>query len=114
DDHGNPTELQYYADPAHENYNPFSVSNGVLTITAKPTPTGFDADGQPYVSGEITTTKGSSSSQDPNSLGFSKKYGYFETRVKLPAGKGLWPAFWLIPENGGWPPEYDIFEVLGH
>jgi beta-glucanase (GH16 family) len=43
------------------------------------------------------------------------RYGYFEARIKIPTGKGLWPAFWLnsdYDENGktDWPPEIDIME----
>ena len=35
---------------------------------------------------------------------FSQKYGRLETRVQLPAGKGLWPAFWALGNGGGgWP-----------
>jgi len=29
-----------------------------------------------------------------------QRYGYFETRVKLPHAPGLWPAFWLMPDRG--------------
>ncbi len=31
---------------------------------------------------------------------WTQRYGYFETRVKLPTAPGLWPAFWLMPERG--------------
>ncbi|HEY0257781.1 MAG TPA: glycoside hydrolase family 16 protein, partial [Candidatus Methylacidiphilales bacterium] len=57
---------------------------------------------QPYTSGEITTEGR-----------FFQTYGYFEACMKLPKGKGTWPAFWLIPENGSWPPEIDTLENLG-
>ncbi len=31
---------------------------------------------------------------------FTQKYGYFEARVKFPTARGLWPAFWLMPDRG--------------
>jgi beta-glucanase (GH16 family) len=33
-------------------------------------------------------------------------YGRFEIKGKLPAGKGLWPAYWLYPQNRDWAMEY--------
>jgi beta-glucanase (GH16 family) len=55
-----------------------------------------------YTSG-ILTTQGS----------FSQKYGYFEIRSKIPVGTGVWPAFWLLADDGGWPPEIDVMEGRG-
>ena len=52
----------------------------------------------------------------------SWKYGKIAARIKLPQGKGIWPAFWMlgtnINENGGdtpWPQcgEIDILELYG-
>lgn len=44
------------------------------------------------------------------------QYGYFEARIKLPSGKGTWPAFWMMPVNfRTWPGdgEIDIMEEVG-
>ncbi len=87
-------------------YTPFSVADGVLTITAdKPPasiqpliPAGYARD---YISGAMS------------SYPFSQTYGYFEMEARVPAGKGLWPAFWLLPVDLKWPPEIDVMEILG-
>lgn len=45
------------------------------------------------------------------------KYGYFEASIKLPEGKGTWPAFWMMPVNfTTWPGdgEIDIMESVGY
>jgi hypothetical protein len=42
------------------------------------------------------------------------KHGYFECRMKAPRGRGLWPAFWLNPEDGKWPPEIDVVEIVNN
>lgn len=31
--------------------------------------------------------------------GFSQRFGYFEARIRIPCGKGTWPAFWLISND---------------
>jgi len=85
-------ELQYYAPDA------FNLDGGRLSITAKPTPNGSHA----YESGLISSH-----------TSFSPEFGRFEIRCKLPQGKGLWPAFWLLPLDTSWPPEIDVFEALG-
>jgi beta-glucanase (GH16 family) len=42
------------------------------------------------------------------------QYGYYEIRMKVPAGRGLWPAFWLNPEDQKWPPEIDVVEIVNN
>lgn len=42
------------------------------------------------------------------------KYGYYEIRMKVPRGRGLWPAFWLNPEDQKWPPEIDVVEIVNN
>ncbi len=45
---------------------------------------------------------------------FTFTYGYVEIRAKYPGGKGLWPCFWLMPQDlAAWPPEFDIAEYYG-
>jgi beta-glucanase (GH16 family) len=59
--------------------------------------------------GTYQYTEGFISSHDK----FSQTYGYWEICAKFPAGKGLWPAFWLIPQDRSWPPEIDVAEWFG-
>lgn len=44
---------------------------------------------------------------------FAMLYGRLEVRAELPASQGMWPAHWMLPDSGGWPPEIDIMELLG-
>jgi beta-glucanase (GH16 family) len=50
---------------------------------------------------------------------FTQQYGKVEARMKLPRGKGLWPAFWMMGDDfdsAGWPDcgEIDIMENVGN
>ena len=49
---------------------------------------------------------------------FTQTYGRFESRLKIPFGQGIWPAFWMLGEDigsVGWPAcgEIDIMENIG-
>lgn len=93
------SELQYYTNRTQN----VKVENGVLKITALKE----NFMGSAYTSTRILT-KGK----------FEKKYGRIEARIKLPLGKGLWPAFWMLGANSStvvWPQcgEIDIMEYLG-
>jgi hypothetical protein len=84
---------------------PFTITDGILRIEARKGPDGK------WRSGLLASV-------DPNNNGFSQQYGYFEMRAKLPAGPGLWPAFWLdslVPRGSTDPSlEVDILEHHGH
>ncbi len=50
---------------------------------------------------------------------FSRTYGRFSARLKLPKGRGLWPAFWMMGTSittEDWPAcgEIDVMEFIGH
>lgn len=41
------------------------------------------------------------------------KYGYFEFTIEISKGKGIFPAIWFLPNDGGAFPEIDLFEMIG-
>jgi hypothetical protein len=45
---------------------------------------------------------------------FYFQYGYVEIRAKVPQGKGLWPALWLLAQDPQSAEEIDLMELLGH
>lgn len=45
---------------------------------------------------------------------WSGRYGVYEIRMKVPSALGTWPAFWLNPQDGTWPPEIDVVEVVNN
>ena len=107
----NTGELEYYLDPqtpedgpSRGSFDPFDVRGGHLAITARAVPPEARRATQqmPYVSGLLTTAPS-----------FAFTYGYLEMTAEIPAGRGLWPAFWLLPKRLAWPPEIDVMEVLG-
>ena len=104
-------EQEVYADPRFKGtaktplgLNPFELHDGVLSIVARKVDPATSAQiwNRPYVSGLLTSK-----------FLFTQQYGYFEFRARLPRGKGLWPALWLVPKDNSWPPEIDVMEGLG-
>lgn len=98
-------ELETYTrDPS----NAF-VKDGLLHIRAVKE----SRDGCGYTSARLKSRK-----RDGTSL-FTPRYGRFEFRARLPVGKGLWPALWLLPQDEAYGPwagsgEIDILETRGH
>ena len=75
-----------------------TIVDGKLVITTK-----FEAaGGKQYTSSKLIT-----------SGKFTSRYGRYEASIKLPSAGGVWPAFWMLPENGSWPftGEIDIMEA---
>lgn len=89
-------ELQWYlADNAE-------LRDGLLIITAREEARG----GKEYTSARISTVDR-----------FAFRYGRIEARIRLPAGQGIWSAFWLLPQDnvyGSWPAsgEIDVMEAV--
>ena len=89
-------ELQYYLEDSAR------LESGLLVITAREE----DVGGKRFTSARINTRDR-----------FAFRYGRVEARMRLPGGQGLWPAFWLLPQDdvyGGWAAsgEIDIMEAV--
>lgn len=125
-------EEQFYVDTlgineGHE-FNPFTFTGSTLKISSEPVgiagaipaqpaesdpvwsgypeynyATSFEPDNFNYLSGLISSV---------NSYNFT--HGYIETRAKVPSGRGLWPAFWLLTSKYVEDvPEIDVMEYIG-
>lgn len=94
-------ELQYYTQGRLENAR---VENGHLVI---------EAHKENFEDAKYTSARLASKNKG------DWKYGRIEVKAKLPAGRGMWPAIWMLPtkwEYGGWPHsgEIDIMENVGY
>jgi len=88
-------ELQWYLPDSAE------LRNGTLAITARKE----SQNGKSYTSARINTRDR-----------FAFRHGRIEARIRMPKGQGLWPAFWLLPQDnayGTWAAsgEIDIVEA---
>jgi len=101
---GGNNELQLYTD-RKENVR---IAGGHLVIEARHDNPGIAGTTRQYSSGRVRTKNRG-----------DWTYGRFEVRAKLPQGKGIWPAIWMLPTEekyGGWAAsgEIDIMELVGH
>ncbi|WP_255953950.1 ricin-type beta-trefoil lectin domain protein [Streptomyces odontomachi] len=107
DNSGNNHERQYYT---AGNANAALDGQGHLVITArKENPNNYQCW---YGSCQYTSARMNTSGK------FSAQYGHVETRMKIPRGQGMWPAFWMLGTDigsVGWPNsgEIDIMENIG-
>ena len=92
-------ELEYYTSRPDNLF----IQDGKLIIEAKQE----TINGKNYTAARIKT-------QDKKTF----RYGRVDIRAKLPVGKGIWPALWMMPQSsvyGTWPKsgEIDIMEAIG-
>lgn len=91
-------ELQTYVDGGFRGTDTVAaIYDGTLKIIARKS-------GNAILSARINTNE-------------SWTYGYFEARLRVPGGKGTWPAFWMMPRDfKQWPldGEIDIMEYVGY
>lgn len=72
----------------------FEVGSGVLSVKAEKRNVSFGGNAFTWAAGEVTTSKR-----------FRQAYGYMEARMATEHVKGLWPAFWLMPDRGNYGTE---------
>lgn len=103
-DHATHGSLSY--DRAILSRRQVTVGNGLLAITGRRLPAS-DVEGERHFVTGYVDSAGS----------FSQRYGRWEIRAKLPlppgTSQGVWPAFWLRPDDSSAPGEIDIMEAYG-
>ena len=100
------TELECYTNRLQN----AQINRGNLVITAQ-------QENAPFVCSDGSTNSYTSARLKTQGL-FSQAYGRFEARIKVSAGQGMWPAFWMLGKDittAGWPTcgEIDIMENIG-
>ena len=100
---GGNQEMQLYTDRAKN----VRVKNGKLILEAHRDNPNIQGTQRPFSSGRIHTKHRG-----------DWRYGKIEIRAKLPTGKGIWPAIWMLPTDekyGSWAAsgEIDIVELDG-
>lgn len=97
-------ELQHYT----QHPDNVQLRDGCLVIRALPDPQHPGG----YTSARLKTRR------NDGTVLFAQCYGRVEIRARVPWGKGLWPALWMLPaaeRYGGWAAsgEIDLMEIVG-
>lgn len=101
---GGNNELQYYTNSSENSF----IENGHLVIQARKEAYTGPEGRRDYTSARLRTYRKG-----------DWKYGRLDIKARLPYGKGIWPAIWMMPSEskyGGWAAsgEIDIMELVGH
>ena len=81
-------EAQYYCEGgvyAPTGEKTAEIGDGTLKISARKITPSASSDDKSYISARMSTKS-------------TWKYGYIEMKAKLPADKGCWSAFWMLPD----------------
>jgi beta-glucanase (GH16 family) len=99
---------------AYSSNNSYLDGNGNLVLQADQGATGMCGSvACQYTSAGLTMLDWANGGQPT----WSQQYGTFSARIKMPVGRGLWPAFWLEGSNDatvGWPASGEIDGVEAH
>lgn len=88
-----------------------TVSDGQLHLTAAREDVQGRGESYAFTSGLVSTGRDVAATAGATKFDF--QYGYAEMRARLPSGRGLLPAFWMLPSSHEPVPEIDVMEVLG-
>lgn len=110
-------------DPAHwcpDLLAPGAKNGELQRYTADPRNIALDGEGRLVLTARREADGGFTSGCVYSARRIHARYGRIEVRAKVPAGQGLWPAFWMMGEGflqgTHWPHngEIDVMEILGH
>jgi len=113
-------EQQIAVDAAYLGQESATVANGIATITAAPITSAIRQRIEQRIAAEHVPPEGAQILRDAIYTSgilkarFAQRYGYFEAEIRqsYPA-ESAYGVFWLMPADGRWPPEIDVFEMPG-
>jgi len=102
-------ETGLYLDPVlHQSpLPPFAIENGEVVIRSQQLLSPILHDGVYWNHGAAILT-------GQRMPATQLQYGQYEWTAMMPNRRGGWPAFWLLPTSGAWPPEIDVYEGFGY
>ncbi len=86
---------------------PIAVEGGVLVLRSQPLARPIAWEGQSLPHGAAVLT----GARMPAT---HLTYGQIVWEAQMPDRRGSWPALWLLPVSGAWPPEIDVYEGFGN
>lgn len=91
--------------------NPYVINNGILEIRAWDQNSTTSTDWRAGLLSSIGRSSAPGTTGSKGGYGFAQRYGYFEARIKCPAGSYVWPAFWLLTAGNFESPAKGVGEI---